>query len=243
MHQSQSRSFFTVLEALAWIELGEARTPTKAELAACAARLPELRAALAAGKVTATGIRGRWCDRTAEFGGERHHVQPEWFANPDMTLDSDGWLFWGNLPMPHWVKWREDRGHPDWCDLSINRANVVTVWPHGQQIVAARELDAALTVMAEPVAPCGPPGLPGDRLARPQRLRPVPARTLEDWYCKRRDEWPDDKKHPSEAEDVADAVQHFTSHFVSRDRVRAVRKRHAPNSWTAHGRRKKLARE
>jgi hypothetical protein len=72
---------------------------------------------------------------------------------------------------------------------------------------------------------------------------PVAGADVRVWYIKRRDGWPPHRKHPSQDEDLADARQHFTDHHVTREAIRSIRSRNAPESWTFRGRRKKLAQE
>ena len=70
------------------------------------------------------------------------------------------------------------------------------------------------------------------------RRRPVADATFNKWYCDRRDQWPTDRKHPSQDEDLADARGRFPANRVTREAIRAVRSQHALPSWTAQGRRK-----
>ena len=68
------------------------------------------------------------------------------------------------------------------------------------------------------------------------RQPPVANAALEKWYVERRGLWPIDRKHPSQDEDLVDARQQFPDHNVTRPAIRAMRAKHAPASWTAHGR-------
>jgi hypothetical protein len=67
---------------------------------------------------------------------------------------------------------------------------------------------------------------------------PVAAATLSEWYIGRRDRWPANTPYPSQDMDLADARQQFSEHHVTREAVRTVRSRHAPEEWIAKGRRK-----
>jgi hypothetical protein len=70
------------------------------------------------------------------------------------------------------------------------------------------------------------------------KLRPVAVQALKDWYIERRDNWPSDGEDPSADRDLIDARTQFPNNTVSREVVRVVRANLAPDSWTAHGRRK-----
>jgi hypothetical protein len=63
--------------------------------------------------------------------------------------------------------------------------------------------------------------------------------SLTRWYVDRKNSWRIDRKHPSEADDLVEARDHFKGHTVSREAVRVVRAGFAPKEWKAHGRRKR----
>lgn len=65
---------------------------------------------------------------------------------------------------------------------------------------------------------------------------PAPAR-LQQWYETRVRDWPQGKKHPSPFDDWEAAQAEFPMNHVTRDSIRALRRKHAPAEWTAHGRR------
>jgi hypothetical protein len=81
--------------------------------------------------------------------------------------------------------------------------------------------------------------LEGNAASQQEPTSPIAIGKLTGWYLSRRDQWPVDRKYPSEADDLTDARQQFPNHRVSRELLRSVRKEHAPPAWTSQGRRKR----
>jgi hypothetical protein len=68
---------------------------------------------------------------------------------------------------------------------------------------------------------------------------PIAAAELDRWYEARRNDWPSDRRPPSADDDLIDARSAYPDRRITREAVRAVRKRKAPGAWTSHGRRKR----
>lgn len=65
----------------------------------------------------------------------------------------------------------------------------------------------------------------------------VPEIEISKWYGERVRSWPCGEKQPSRDDDIAAAKEHFSPRHVPGTRVRTVRRRLAPSSWTNPGRR------
>jgi hypothetical protein len=69
---------------------------------------------------------------------------------------------------------------------------------------------------------------------RERKERPL---MLESWYEERVKNWPSGQKSPSEDDDRIDARAQFPELGVTREQIRELRAKYAPETWKAQGRR------
>jgi hypothetical protein len=108
-------------------------------------------------------------------------------------------------------------------------------WARLQPITRQQDEPTGGGPQMSPHAP-GPDQTP---VAPSQPKPPIAPAELDRWYEARRSGWPSDRKPPSADDDLIDARSAYPDRRITREAVRAVRKRKAPEEWTSHGRRKR----
>lgn len=176
--------------------------------------MSELLDALRKGRVIARAI---W----SATGERRDMGSDEWHG---LTLDSPPRNERVLLPCRLVTGMPAKQPETRWKDVLFPTSRLLELWPgHDGTITAA----LPPTVRREH-------DLEGTKRTKP----PIAPAELAHWYQARRDAWPDDRKHPSEAEDLTDARDCYPDHHITREAVRTVRARLAPVTWTSQGRRK-----
>jgi hypothetical protein len=136
------------------------------------------------------------------------------------------WCRFRNIGLPPWLPTQ-----PAGIERSADKAHPLL--PTGQLLKLWPGHEVTIPVTPSQAVP-GEQSLEGIKQCKP----PIAPAELALWYEARRDDWPNDRKHPSEAEDLTDARDCYPDHHITREAMRTVRARLAPKTWTSHGRRK-----
>jgi hypothetical protein len=190
--------------------------------------LEQLHAALQSGRITA---RATWAATR-----ERRDMGADEWRNLVLETLRDNHRFL----LPHRVGFGSLATRPDrrWGEVQLPRDGVIALWPALEQELQVNERPQHPIIAAPSKDQRGYHADIPDAGHQSRPKPPVSWAALAQWYTDRRDEWTAGRKHPSQDEDLSDAKQHFPDHNVTREAVRTVRSRFAPQSWTVHGRRK-----